>query len=145
MRVNRLLVVCVGNICRSPVGERLLQTLLPKVEVTSAGIAALVGHGADKLAASVAQAHGVTLEGHVSRQFSTEIGATQDLILVMESGHKREIARMYPQLSGRTMLFDQWTGMKGIADPYQRSQEFHESVFLQIKAAADAWALRLGH
>lgn len=120
-----------------------MQTALPDAKVTSAGIGALVGHAADATASKVAAAKGVSLDGHVSRQFTAEIGAQQDLILVMEPGHKHEIARLFPQLSGRTMLFDQWTGMKGIADPYQHSQEFHEQVFHQIKAAADAWAPRL--
>lgn len=143
MQVKNLLVVCVGNICRSPLGERLLQAALPNTNVTSAGIAALVGHAADETASLVAAANGVSLDGHVSRQLTAEIGVEQDLILVMELGHKHEIGRMFPQLSGRTMLFDQWTGMKGIADPYRHSQSFHESVFLQIKAAADAWAPRL--
>lgn len=143
MQVKSVLVVCVGNICRSPVGERLLRAALPDTVVTSAGINALVGHAADKTAALVAAADGVSLDGHVSRQLTAELGASQDLILVMESGHKHEIARRFPQLSGRTMLFDQWTGMKGIADPYQLSQTFHEQVFQQIKAAANAWAPRL--
>jgi protein-tyrosine phosphatase len=143
MQVENLLVVCVGNICRSPVGERLLQAALPQTKVTSAGIAALVGHSADETAAAVAAANGISLDGHVSRQLTSELGASQDLILVMEAGHKHEIAKRFPQLSGRTMLFDQWTGMKGIADPYRLSQSFHEQVFEQIKTAAAAWAPRL--
>lgn len=143
MQIRNLLVVCVGNICRSPVGERLLRAALPDVTVTSAGIAALVGHAADETAAKVAAGHGLSLEGHVSRQLTAELGAGQDLILVMEAGHKREIERRFPQLSGRTMLFDQWTGMKGIADPYRQPEEFHEKVFQQISTAANAWASRL--
>ncbi|MCU0800445.1 MAG: low molecular weight phosphotyrosine protein phosphatase [Rhodobacteraceae bacterium] len=143
MQVKNLLVVCVGNICRSPLGERLLQAALPDVTVTSAGIAALVGHAADETASKVAAAHGISLDGHASRQFTAEIGGAQDLILVMEAGHKHEIARQFPQLSGRTMLFDQWTGMKGIADPYRLSESFHEKVFDQVNAAAGAWATRL--
>ena len=44
MKFNRILVVCVGNICRSPTGERLLQGYLKQGQtVTSAGVAALVG------------------------------------------------------------------------------------------------------
>ncbi|MFA9231998.1 MAG: protein tyrosine phosphatase, partial [Microgenomates group bacterium] len=44
---NSILVVCVGNICRSPVGERVLQAALPNLIVSSAGVAALVGNPAD--------------------------------------------------------------------------------------------------
>jgi len=143
MLVRKVLVVCVGNICRSPVGEHLLRQMVPGLAVGSAGLGALVGQPADALAAEVAAANGVSLDGHAARQFTPELGSAFDLILVMESGHKREIARLAPHLSGRTLLFDQWTGMQGIADPYRRSRDFHEGVFQQIKAASEAWAARL--
>jgi len=143
MLVRKILVVCVGNICRSPVGERLLQQALPDRTVTSAGLGALVGKPADALAAEVAADHGLSLDRHIAQQFTPQLGSEQDLILVLEPGHKHEIARISPQLSGRVMLLDQFTGGKGIADPYRRSREFHESVFEQIKAASAAWAARL--
>ncbi|STL53119.1 protein-tyrosine-phosphatase [Escherichia coli] len=44
---NNILVVCVGNICRSPTAERLLQRYHPELKVESAGLGALVGKGAD--------------------------------------------------------------------------------------------------
>lgn len=141
--IRSVLVVCVGNVCRSPVGERLLQTLAPQIVVTSAGLAALVGHAADAQAAEVAKAEGVDLGGHAARQFTPALGQAADLILVMEPGHKAKICRDAPQCSGKTMLFDHWSGAGGIADPYQRSTEFHRAVFDQIKSAATIWAKRL--
>ena len=142
-----VLVVCVGNICRSPVGERLLSARLrdrgAAISVSSAGIGALVGHGADETAAAVAAEHGVDLEGHVARQFSRELGTAHDLILTMEPGHRREIIKASPDLSGKVMLFDHWQGGKGIADPYRRSRQFHEEVFALIDTAGSAWATRL--
>jgi protein-tyrosine phosphatase len=142
--MERVLVVCVGNICRSPLGERLLANGLPeRFTVTSAGIGALVGHEADATATEVAAAHGVSLDGHVARQFTAAIGEAVDLILVMEPGHKREIGRMNSHLSGKTMLFDQWLGGKGIDDPYRLPRNFHEKVHLEIANAAQAWIKRL--
>jgi protein-tyrosine phosphatase len=140
---NSVLVVCVGNICRSPLAERLLRQALPELEVSSAGINALVGKPADKTASKVAAAHGLSLHGHRARQFTPEIGTAHDLILVMEPGHKREIARIAQHLNGRVMLFDKWTGDTGIADPYLRSVEFHENTYAAILAAAQAWAKQL--
>ncbi|HII0070531.1 TPA: protein tyrosine phosphatase, partial [Klebsiella variicola] len=43
---NSILVVCTGNICRSPIGERILKQLLPTMQVDSAGTAALIDHNA---------------------------------------------------------------------------------------------------
>jgi len=141
--IRSVLVVCVGNICRSPVGERLLQSLAPQLAVTSAGLGALVGQPADATATEVAAAQGLSLHGHAARQFTPNLGQAADLILVMEPGHKTRITRDAPHLSGKTMLFDHWSGATGIADPYQRSAEFHRAVFGQIEAAATAWAKRL--
>lgn len=141
--IRNILVVCVGNICRSPLGERLLQHHAPHLSITSAGISALVGNSADETALEVAAMHGVSLDGHRARQFTAELGKAADLILVMEPGHKIQIARETPQLSGKTMLFDHWTGAQGVADPYKRSAEFHEAVYLKIEAAAAGWIKRL--
>lgn len=141
--IRSVLVVCVGNICRSPVGERLLAAKLPALTIASAGIAALVDHPADETMAGVAEAGGLALEGHRARQFTAPMGAAADLILVMEPGHQREILRQAPQLSGRVMLFDQWTGARGIADPYRQPAAVHAQIFDQLSAAAEAWAARL--
>lgn len=143
MVIRNILVVCVGNICRSPLGERLLQHGAPHLRVTSAGIGALVGSAADQIANDVAGTHGVSLDGHIARQFTAELGQAADLILVMEPGHKAQIARDTPQLSGKTMLFDHWSGAVGIADPYRRSAEFHELVFQKVESAAAGWIKRL--
>ncbi len=147
MLVSSVLVVCVGNICRSPVGERILARSLAErgsaIRISSAGIAAVVGHAADDDAKAVAAANGVSLDGHIARQFTHALGAENALILVMEAGHKREIVKSAPGLSGRIMLFDRWTGEKGISDPYRRSRQFHEEVFAQIDAAGTAWVTML--
>lgn len=143
--VRSILVVCVGNICRSVVGERLLRARLSGtgIAVSSAGLGALAGEGADPRASEVAARHGVSLDGHVARQFSTELGHGADLILALEPGHRKAILGDAPELSGRCLLFDQWTGARGIADPYRKSTEFHEGVFQLLLAASDAWAHRL--
>jgi len=141
--MQRLLTVCVGNICRSPVAEALLQQALPSCSVASAGISAVVGSDIDQTARAVAEANGVSLDQHRARQFTNEIGGTSDLILVLEAGHRREIARLAPQLSGRTFLLSHWNGGQDIPDPYRRSRDFHERVFAQIDDAVASWAKRL--
>jgi protein-tyrosine phosphatase len=140
---TKLLIVCVGNICRSPLAERLLCQGLPQINVSSAGIGALVGCPADETALAVARESGVDLDGHAARQLTAEIAAENDLILVLEAGHKREIVRKYPHLSGKVMLLDQWEGAAGIPDPYQRSREFHEQVFKMIDQASKSWIEKL--
>lgn len=141
--VSKVLVVCVGNICRSPIGERALAARAPGLAVGSAGIAAMVGQPADATAAAVAARHGLSLDGHVARQFTAEIGEAHDLILVMEPGHRRAIMARSPHLGGRCLLFDRWTGAGAIPDPYRQGTAVFEAVFERIERAATAWAGRL--
>jgi protein-tyrosine phosphatase len=139
-----ILVVCVGNICRSPVGAQILRQNLSHLNIGSAGLHGLVGEGADPLAREAAALHGVDLSGHVARQLTPELGAAHDLLLVMEKAHRTEIAQRMPQLVGRTVLFGQWIdGGIDIPDPYRRTREVHAQTVALIKRAADAWSDRL--
>ena len=50
MKINHILVVCIGNICRSPMAEYFLKQQYPHLQIESAGIAGVVGHAADEKA-----------------------------------------------------------------------------------------------
>lgn len=121
----------------------MLRKALPDMAISSAGIGAVVGAPADPTGTKVAAEIGVDLDGHVARQLTDEIGAFHDLILVMEPGHRDEIGRRFPQLSGRTMLFDHWSGGRGVADPYRRPIEAHRTARDLIATAAEGWVQRL--
>lgn len=141
--MKKILIVCVGNICRSPVAEQIMKTRLPDMEISSAGISAVIGHDIDATARGVAEENGLMLAPHQARQFTPEIGDEHDLILVLEAGHKREIERRSPQLSGRIFKLSHWTGGEDIPDPFRLDEEFHQRVFEQMREAAIAWASRL--
>ena len=140
---NKILVVCVGNICRSPTGEALLKHLVPKCEVRSAGVQALVGKPADEQAKNIARLHGIEMEGHLARQLDSAMCHEADLILVMETSHIRAVEKICPTVRGKVMLFGQWLSNKDIADPYRRSDEMFALVYQQIEAAANKWAEKL--
>ncbi|WP_413283681.1 low molecular weight phosphotyrosine protein phosphatase [Vibrio sp. MA40-2] len=144
---NKILVVCVGNICRSPTGERVLQTLLPDKQIASAGIAAeksgLVGKPADNSAVAIAAENGVDVANHQSQQLTAQLCAQYDLILVMEKGHLQALTEISPESRGKAMLFGQWIGQKDIPDPYRQSREAFEHAYQLIDQAARAWAKKL--
>lgn len=140
---EKILVVCVGNICRSPSGEYLLKHLLPNKEIASAGVGALVGRPADAMAAEVARDHGISLDGHEARQLTSELCREYDLILVMEKGHIAAVANIAPEARGKTMLFGQWVGQKEIPDPYRQSREAFDFAYSLLDEAALAWAKKL--
>ncbi|MGF1714564.1 protein tyrosine phosphatase [Photobacterium chitinilyticum] len=140
---NKILVVCVGNICRSPSGEYLLKKLLPNKDVASAGVGALVGKPADSMATEVAQENGISLEGHVAQQLTSQLCSEYDLILVMEKGHIEAVTKIAPEARGKTMLFAQWIGQHDIPDPYRQSREAFDHAYSLIDEAASAWAKKL--
>ncbi|THD96000.1 protein-tyrosine-phosphatase Etp [Shigella flexneri] len=143
LKFNSILVVCTGNICRSPIGERLLRKRLPGVKVKSAGVHGLVKHSADATAADVAANHGVSLEGHAGRKLTAEMARNYDLILAMESEHIAQVTAIAPEVRGKTMLFGQWLEQKEIPDPYRKSQDAFEHVYSMLERASQEWAKRL--
>lgn len=142
--ISSVLVVCVGNVCRSPVGERLLAAACPDLRFGSAGIGALTGHGPDESSTEIAAENGISLEGHIARQFTSAIAADYDLILALELGHMKVIAQQAPEVAGKAMLLGHWLGNKEIADPYCKSREFHLAVFEQLREATESWVEKLG-
>lgn len=137
---NSILVVCVGNICRSPTGERLLKGYLPEKEISSAGIGALVGNQADDKALKVSLEHNVSLDGHIARQLTPSLCRENDLILVMEKRHIDSISNICPEARGKTMLFGHWIEGREIPDPYKKSEEAFLFVYDLLDDAAKAWA-----
>lgn len=140
---DSILVVCVGNICRSPTGERLLKQALPEKKIVSAGLGALVGKPADAMATEVANQHNLSLEGHQAQQLTSALCRQFDLILVMEKEHIDGVCRIAPEVRGKTMLFGRWSEQQEIADPYRKSREAFEFVYLQLEQSAQKWAQAL--
>ncbi|GLY61613.1 protein-tyrosine-phosphatase [Pectobacterium carotovorum subsp. carotovorum] len=140
---DSILVVCVGNICRSPTGERLLKQALPTKKIASAGLGALVGKPADGMATDVANEHRLSLEGHEAQQLTSSLCRQYDLILVMEKGHIDGVSRIAPEVRGKTMLFGHWLNQQEIADPYRKSREAFEFVYSQLEQSAQKWAQAL--
>ncbi|EIV2912826.1 MULTISPECIES: arsenate reductase/protein-tyrosine-phosphatase family protein [Serratia] len=140
---DSILVVCVGNICRSPTGERLLKQLLPDRKISSAGIGALVDKPADESAEIVAQKHGLSLKDHLGKQLTSSMCKEYDLILVMEKAHIDAVCRLAPEVRGKTMLFGHWLNQKEIADPYRKSREAFEFVYDILDESAQKWAQAL--
>src|SRR6056297_3104463 len=137
---NSILTVCTGNICRSPVAEAALRMHLPELDIASAGLAALVGRDIDADSATAARDQGIALLPHSARQFNADIGRVADIILVMETHHRQEIAARWPQFLGKTFLLGHFENDKQIADPYRRGKMLHLHMAEQVLESARHWA-----
>ncbi|MCG5282387.1 protein tyrosine phosphatase [Providencia rettgeri] len=136
---NNILVVCMGNICRSPTGERLLQAHFPNKKVHSAGIIAKDDRPAYESAIRIAQQHNLCLNNHRSRRLTSELCKEADLILVMENDHIDRIHQQFPETRGKVMLFGQWLNKTEIPDPHKRSDEMFEHVYQLMEKAVIQW------
>lgn len=94
-----VLFVCTGNICRSPMAERLFAAQLPSglpVVAASAGTRALVGHGMDTPSLIALRELGGDSSGHVARLFTSALAESSDLILTAESAHRARVVEANP-------------------------------------------------
>ena len=138
---DSVLVVCAGNICRSPTAEYLLKEKLAakNISVSSAGLTALEGKPADSTAKQLAQAHGINMDSHQGRQLNSQLVAENSVILVMEQRHLDDLHSRYPEARGKTFLLGKWLGDKEIPDPYRKSIEAFDHVYTLIDSACSAW------
>lgn len=136
---QNILVVCTGNICRSPYAQYSLAALVPSASVTSAGLSALVDHGADDLGIKVALQRDIDMRQHRARQVRASIISASDLILTMEDNQLREILKRFPEARGKTFKLGKWQENKNIVDPYQKPETFFKLVFDEIDVAVGAW------
>ena len=139
----RLLFVCSGNTCRSPlahaIAERELGALGWGVEVRSAGVAALTGTTASEGSQRAAARHGLDLTAHRSRQVDAEMVSWADLVLAMSPSHLVRLGEM--GAAGKAALldafargedgFDEEAG--GVPDPFGGDDQDYEETYLTLE------------
>jgi protein-tyrosine phosphatase len=140
---RKLLVVCLGNICRSPMAKVVLQRELGEGwEIDSAGLGALVGEPAVPEALQALARIGLDASAHRARQLDSDLLREAELVLVMETAQKIEVERIYPWACGRVFLLGHWEGIE-IEDPYRRPQEIFDQTLALIERCGATWPGRL--
>ncbi|MBS7455813.1 low molecular weight protein-tyrosine-phosphatase [Coralloluteibacterium stylophorae] len=150
----RILFVCLGNICRSPLAEgvlrrRLAEAGLEHVEIDSAGTGDWhVGQPPDSRTVAVARARGLDISGLRARQVHMDDFHAFDLILCADRSNLQALRRLAPpDARAEIALIRDWAGAGQdgleVPDPYTGGAEDFEAVHAMLDAAAEAIVARL--
>ena len=139
MAFDNILVVCVGNICRSPMAEALLKQRFPNKNIDSAGVGALVGHSADPAALEIMAKQDIDITSHIAKQIDENLAKTADIIFTMSDGQTKWIEERWPFCRGKTFKLGHWQD-KDIADPYKHEMSAFQTAYQDIVVSLEQWA-----
>lgn len=143
MMAQRILFVCTGNTCRSPIAEAMFQTLLAErlhcrtgellergYDVSSAGLAAMSGAPAAPESVQLCAERGVDLSAHASQPLTEELLMQADRLYTMTAGHREAILSRYPELSDRVEVLSR--SGADVTDPIGCGRSAYEQSFAEI-------------
>ncbi len=142
MSFPNILVVCVGNICRSPMAEALLRQSFPQKNIFSAGLEGLVGHPADPMAIECMHEEGLDISSHVARRLNSEMLVRADLIFAMSTQQVQVIEERWTFSRGKVFRLCHWSD-KNIPDPYRKDKSAFILAKNLIQEGVADWRLHL--
>ena len=146
LRLDRVLFVCLGNVCRSPMAEYLMRHKLgpqSSIQVESAGIHPPAGAPIHRTSAELLLEQGIDPGRHRARQLTPELLLQADLVLVMENDQISYLMEMAPLVRGRIFLLDKFGESESIPDPVRFQRPAFEHVYKLIDQATDQWLQHL--
>lgn len=139
----KILIVCTGNICRSPVAAALLQDRLKRQgltewQVTSAGTWAQDKRGASQYSVEIMAEQGLDITEHRATMIDYDLIKKSDLVLCMESGHMEALQVEFPTQAKKVYLLSEMVDRNySISDPYGRSKDAYYRMVSDVAGIID--------
>ncbi|MEZ4874552.1 MAG: low molecular weight protein-tyrosine-phosphatase [Flavobacteriaceae bacterium] len=148
---TKVLMVCLGNICRSPLAEGILKSKVDrtKVQVDSAGTGGWhVGELPDPRSIEVAQKHGIDITDQRGRKFSAYDFEQYDYIFVMDNSNYQDVIKLAntnEEIAKVKLILDEIFPEENVdvPDPYYGGSQGFENVFQMLDDACERIAQRL--
>lgn len=147
----KILVVCTGNTCRSPLGEALLRAVADErghngLEVRSAGTSAMDGAPASEGSYLVALEHGLDLSAHRARPLTRDLVQQADLVLTMSRRHLQRVRDLGGE--SKAWLFSEFAQAGDadaeIPDPVGLGMDAYRETYVRLRELAGGVLDRLG-
>lgn len=139
---DNILVICIGNICRSPMAAAILMYSYPDKCIESAGLSALVGHPADTKAVESMDTYNLDIRLHIAKQVDEKLVNYADLILTMSASQTKWIENRWPHCRGKTFRIGHWLD-RDIEDPYQHEKSKFDTSRQDIMNSLELWNERI--
>ena len=145
--LKKVLVVCTGNTCRSPMAEGWLNHKLAGKSwvAESAGVAAWGGDCASPEALEVMREIGIDISSHRNRSLTRALVDEAAIILAMTDGHRREIERRFPEAAAKVRLVKSFGAApaEDVADPFGASVDAYRHIRDELVQALGDFLLYL--
>lgn len=148
---GKILFICTGNTCRSPMAEAFLKKSWPqkakeKIKVKSAGIEAIANSKPSEFAIKVMKEKGIDISSHRATPLTPEIVKEYDLILTMEEKQRQRVINLFPFVREKVWLLSEFTSGKkeDILDPVGSYLRTYQDLALRIEKEIKRLIERLG-
>jgi len=145
--IKSVMLVCLGNICRSPYAEVKLKELNKLYKkniskISSSGIIAMVGESANINSIKIAKECGLDLSKHIATQITINLLKEHDLILVMDDEQKNTLEKKYPFSLGKIHCIGKWRNEE-IQDPYGKPYPAYVFMAKHIDDCLNDWVVKI--